>query len=202
MRVPAPVIKILIFLLAIQAFCPAVAQERTFQMFQVMDLPREFNLNSSPSCKLEFQEEWIIDPTGSSISKTVSIFEFPCNDRTETVILPDGSTRLRNISFEFSFLDLPEQMAKEIQLAIIALVNNSYLLPEYYDPREQLLSVYFHEDWSMDEDPLVFSKKVKAITPVIWQRRQTAEGEPLLDAATGYPVYYKLKLERIELRQP
>jgi len=202
MRTASPSLRILIFLLAIHYFNPAGAQERIFQMFQVMDLPREFNLNSSPSCKLEFQEEWIIDPTGSSISKTVSTFEFPCGNRTETVILPEGSTRLRNISFEFSFLDLPEQMAKEIQLAIVALVNNSYPLPEYYDPQEQLLSVYFHEDWSMDEDPLVFSKKVKAITPVIWQRRQTTDGEPLLDPDTGYPVFYKLNLERINLRQP
>lgn len=202
MRTASPTPGILIILLAIHSFNAAVAQERTFQMFQVMDLPREFNLNASPSCKLEFQEEWIIDPAGSSISKTVSSFEFPCDDRSETVNLPEGITRLRNLSFEFSFLDLPEQMAKEIQLAIIALVKKSYPLPEYYDPREQLLSVYFHEDWSMEEDPLVFSKKVKAISPVIWQRRQTTDGEPLLDLDTGYPVFYKLKLERINLRQP
>jgi hypothetical protein len=37
---------------------------------------------------------------------------------------------------------------------------------------------------------------------VIWQERQTAEGEALHDAETGYPVYYILKLERIDLRQP
>ena len=99
-------------------------------------------------------------------------------------------------------MDLPEQMAKEIQMAIIALLNKSHPLPEHYDPQEQLLSVYFHEDWSIEENPLVFTKKVKALTPVIWQRRQTADGEPLLDPDTGYPVYYKLKLERIDLRQP
>ena len=202
MRALAPVIKILFLLITIQAFSAAVAQERTFQMFQVMDMPREFNLNQSSSCRLEFQEEWIIDPTGSSISKTVISLEFPCEDQSSTATLPEGTTRLRNLSFEFSFLDLPEQMAKEIQLAIIALVNNSYPFPDYYDPQKQLLSVYFHEDWSIDDDPLVFTKKVRALSPVIWQQRQTAEGEPLHDAETGYPVYYKLKLERIELRQP
>lgn len=202
MRAAPPTFGILIFLLAMHSFQSAVAQERTFQMFQVMDLPGEFNLNASSTCKLEFQEEWIIDPAGSSISKTVSSFEFPCDDRSETVKLPEGTTRLRNLSFEFSFLDLPEQMAKEIQLAIIALVKESYTLPEYYNPQEQLLSVYFHEDWSMDEDPMVFSKKVKALSPVIWQRRQTTDGEPLLDPDTGYPVFYKIKLERINLRQP
>jgi len=202
MKTASPILGILIFLLAMPGFKSALAQERTFQMFQVMDLPREFNMNGSPSCKLEFQEEWIIDPLRSSISKTVNTFEVPCDDLSSTVKLPEGTTRLKNLSFEFSFLDLPEQMAKEIQIAIIDLVNNSYPLPEYYDLQDQLLSVYFHEDWSMEEDSLVFSKKVKALTPVIWQRRQTTDGEPLLDPDTGYPVFYKLELERIDLRQP
>ena len=202
MRTASPGLIISIFLLAMPCNNSAEAQERTFQMFQVMDMPREFNLNKSSACRLEFQEEWIIDPAGSYISKTVSTFEFPCDELNSTATLHEGTTRLRNLSFEFSFLDLPEQMAKEIQLAIIALVNNSYLLPEYYDPQEQLLSVYFHEDWSINDDPLVFSKKVRAISPVIWQRRQTADGEPLLDPDTGSPVFYKLKLERIDLRQP
>lgn len=202
MRTASPGLRILIFLLAMPCYNSTVAQERTFHMFQVMDMPREFNLNQGSSCRLEFQEEWIIDPMGSSISKTVISFEFPCEDRSSTATLPEGTTRLRKLSFEFSFLDLPEQMSKEIQLAIIALVNNSYPFPDYYDPQKQLLSVYFHEDWSIDDDPLVFTKKVRALSPVIWQQRQTAEGEPIHDAATGYPVYYKLTLERIELRQP
>jgi len=198
----ASAIRILIFLLLSQALSLVKAQEMAFQMFQVMDLPREFNLDRQPSCRLEFQEEWIIDPAGSSISKTVDTVKFPCDDLSVNVTLPEGITRLKNISFEFSFLDLPEQMAKEVQMAIIALVNKSYSFPEFYDPGEQLLSVFFHEEWSMDEDPMVFSKKVKALTPVIWQRRQTTSGEPLLDPDTGYPVFYKLELERINLRQP
>ncbi|MCD4709533.1 MAG: hypothetical protein K8R52_01695 [Bacteroidales bacterium] len=45
-------------------------------------------------------------------------------------------------------------------------------------------------------------KNENGITPVIWQLRQTAEGEPVHDAETGFPVYYKLKLERIDLRNP
>lgn len=194
--------KILIFLLLTQALSLVKAQEISFQMFQMMDLPREFNPNGSPSCKLEFQEEWIIDPAGSSISKTVNTLEFPCDDLNLKVTLPEGTTRLKNISFEFSFLDLPEQMAKEVQMAIISLIKLSYPFPESYDPGEQLLSVFFHEDWSMDEEPLVFIKKVRALTPVIWQRRQTTDGEPLLDPDTGFPVFYKLELERINLRQP
>jgi hypothetical protein len=190
------------FLLLVQAMCPLLAQERSFQMFQAMDLPREFNPDRSPSCKVEFQEEWIIDPASSSILKTVKSFEFPCDDGSSSATLPDGTTRLKNLSFEFSFLDLPEQMAKEIQMAIIDLLNKRYPLPEYYDPQDQLLSIYFHEDWSIESGHKTFTKKVRGLTPIIWQRRQTADGEPLLDPDTGYPVFYKLELERIDLRQP
>ena len=99
-------------------------------------------------------------------------------------------------------MDLTDQKASQLQETMIALINHRYSFPEVYNPQEQLLSVYFHEDWVIEADHQHVKKKVKGITPVIWQQRQTAEGEPLHDAATGYPVYYKLKLERIELRQP
>ena len=192
----------LVFLLAFQANQPVLAQEAAFQMLLAMDLPAEFNKDRSPSCSLEFQEEWIIDPVRSSISKTVDAFTFPCIDGTESVKLPEGVVRLKNISFEFSFLDLPEKMAKEIQMEIIALISKRFPIPEVYDPSEQLLSIYFHEDWTIESGHRVFTKRVRALTPVIWQRRQTSDGEPLHDADTGLPVFYKLELERIELRQP
>jgi hypothetical protein len=54
----------------------------------------------------------------------------------------------------------------------------------------------------IEADHQEFRKRIKALTPVIWQERQTADGEPIPDGETGYPVYYKLKLGRIELRQP
>ena len=190
------------FLLLVGTISPILAQEATFQMQLAMDLPAEFNKDRSSSCSLEFQEEWIIDPARSSISKTVDAFEFPCRDDAERVTLPDGANRLKNLSFEFSFLDLPEKMAKEIQMEIIALISKRISIPEAYDPSEQLLSVHFHEDWTIESGHRVFTKRVRAITPVIWQRRQTADGEPLPDPDTGYPVFYKLKLERIDLRQP
>lgn len=193
---------VLFFLLVVQAIYPVLAQEATFQMHLAMDLPAEFNKNRSTSCSLEFQEEWIIDPARFSISKTVNAFEFPCLDQTESVTLPDGANRLRNLTHEFSFLDLPEKMAKEVQMEIIALISKRMSIPEAYDPPEQLLSIYFHEDWAIESGHRIFTKRVRAITPVIWQRRQTADGEPLLDPDTGYPVFYKLNLERIDLRQP
>lgn len=189
-------------LLLIPAISPLLAQEATFQMRLTMDLPVELHTGNSSSCRVEFHEEWIIDPERSSIIKTVDAFEFPCEDQTEGVRLPDGSMRLKNLSYEFTFLDLPDSLAKEVQKAIIALIDERFPLPEAYDPPEQLLSIYFHEDWVLEPEPSLFSKKIRGITPVIWQRRQTADGEPILDPQTGFPVFYKLSLDRIDLRQP
>jgi hypothetical protein len=43
---------------------------------------------------------------------------------------------------------------------------------------------------------------VRAITPVIWQRRQTEAGDPVNEADTGLPVYYKNQMQQINLRNP
>ena len=205
MKALQAVIKILFFLLAIQAFSPAVAQETIYELLDVMDLPPGLNPKQKVSCSLEFQEQWILNVANASISKEVNAFGISCKDSTEALSLPEGTVRLKNLSYEFSFMDLmdlTDQKASQLQETMIALINHRYSFPEVYNPQEQLLSVYFHEDWVIEADHQHVKKKVKGITPVIWQQRQTAEGEPLHDAATGYPVYYKLKLERIELRQP
>ena len=193
---------ILALLLSMAASCPALAQEHLFKMHLVMDLPRELNPERKTSCSLELHEAWIVDPAGSSISKTVETYKMPCADNTSVPGPGEEVIRLRNLSYEFTFLDLSEQMAKEVQLAFIALINKRFPIPEVYDPPEQLLSVYFHEDWTLDPQEQVFTKKVRSITPVIWQRRQSADGEPILDPDTGLPVFYKQMLERIDLRQP
>ena len=69
-----------------------------------------------------------------------------------------------------------------------------------YDPDKQLLSVIFHEEWFMDPVSGQITKKVLGLTPVIWQRRLTTTGDPVNEAGTGKPVYYKNQLSRIELR--
>ena len=192
-------------LLALQAFGLVVAQETIFQVSDVMDLPPELNPGELASCSLEFQEQWILNVAKSSISKKVDAYDVSCKDSTEVHGLPEGTVRLKNLSYEFSFLDLMDlmdQRARKLQEALIALINQRYAIPELYNPPEQLLSVYFHEDWVFDADHQVFTKTVRGITPVIWQERQTADGEPLPDGDTGYPVYYKLKLPHIDLRQP
>jgi len=196
---------ILIFLFAILAIQPAEAQQSVYEVLDVIDLPPELNPELNTSCRLEFQEQWVLNVARASISKEINTYGISCTDSTESLSLPEGTIRIKNISYEFSFLDLLDLLdlrARKLQEDVIALINIKNPIPEIYDPREQLLSVYFHEEWGIDADHKVFTKRVKGITPVIWQQRQTTSGEAIHDAETGYPVYYKLKLDRIDLRQP
>ncbi len=193
---------ILILLFAFLAIQPAEAQQSVYEVLDVIDLPPELNPELNTSCRLEFQEQWVLNVAKASISKEINAYGISCTDSTESLSLPEGAIRLKDISYEFSFLDLLDQRARKLQEEVIALINIKNPIPEIYDPREQLLSVYFHEEWGIDADQQVFTKRVKGITPVIWQQRQTTSGEAIHDAETGYPVYYKLKLDRIDLRQP
>ena len=201
---------ILLSLLASAALCPLSAQESRHRILDIVDLPAELNQESHPGCKMEFSEEWILDPAGASLSKKVNEYRISCEDSSEHISPAKDELRIKNISYEFSFLDLQEEampMIREktvlkLQKDFIALINALNPLPEFYDPPLQLLSVYFLEDWVFNADQKTINKRVKGITPVIWQQRQTADGKPVLDAATGYPVYYKLSLEQIDLRQP
>ncbi len=194
--------KTLLFLLAIQAFSPAIAQETRYEVLDVMDLPPELNPRRQASCSLEFQEQWILNVAALSISKKVDAYGISCTDSTDLAFLPEGEVRIKEISYEFSFLNLSDPQERKLQEALISLINQSFPIPEVYEPAEQLLSVYFHEDWVIEADHQEFRKRIKALTPVIWQERQTADGEPIPDGETGYPVYYKLKLDRIDLRHP
>jgi hypothetical protein len=193
---------ILILLFAFLAIQPAEAQQSVYEVLDVIDLPPELNPKLNTSCRLEFQEQWVLNVAKASISKEINAYGISCTDSTESLSLPEGAIRLKDISYEFSFLDLLDQRARKLQEEVIALINIKNPIPEIYDPREQLLSVYFHEEWGIDADQQIFTKRVKGITPVIWQQRQTTSGEAIHDAETGYPVYYKLKLDRIDLRQP
>ena len=202
MRALLPSIKILFFLLATQTFRPAMAQETRYEVLDVMDLPPELNPRRQASCSLEFQEQWILNVATLSISKKVDAYGISCIDSTELAFLPEGAFRIKEISYEFSFLNLSDPQERRIQEALISLINQSLPIPTVYEAAEQLLSVYFHEDWVIEADHQEFRKRIKALTPVIWQERQTADGEPIPDGETGYPVYYKLKLDRIDLRHP
>ena len=152
---------------------------------------------------LKFLEEWVIDPKQTSISKQVLEF--------------DGTIPLRNISYEFHLLDPhlvasgniafpePDSMdgpTRQLQEELIALITARDNFNERYQPKDQLLSVIFHEVWNQDPVTLKVTKRVRAITPVIWQRRQTEAGDPVNEAETGLPVYYKNQMQQINLRNP
>ena len=139
MRALLPSIKILFFLLAIQAFSPAIAQETRYEVLDVMDLPPELNPGRQASCSLEFQEQWILNVAALSISKKVDAYGISCTDSTDHAFLPEGAVRIKEISYEFSFLNLSDPQERKLQEALISLINQSVPIPEVYEPAEQLL---------------------------------------------------------------
>ena len=181
---------------------------------------------------LEFIEIWTIDPDKQILQKEVnaSNFIFPAEPELSqdtlrsriSALLSTGSkdqelVRIKNITYEFTLLDPhtpgsnnkdfagPGGMDPEtrrLHQGLISLVRGRSAALARADLDELLLSVYFHETWEVDPSTLQFYKKVDGITPVLWQRRQTSNAEPVDDAETGLPVYYKNLLDRIDLRNP
>jgi len=201
---------LLFVLLVLQAFSPAQAQESIHRVVDRLDLPGDLNPDNIPGCIMEFSENWTLNPAGQSVSKVVNEFTIACEDSSDLYLADEAELRIKEISYEFSFLDLQqeagplllEEAAKNLQAVFIELISRRFPIPEQYNPHEELLSIYFYEEWVYEAGKHEISKQVKGITPVIWQQRKSADGEAVPDAETGYPVFYKLKLERIDLRQP
>ncbi len=193
---------VLFFLLVLGLPTPAWTQGEVFQVVDVIDLPPALNSRQSDSCRIEFREQWTIDVAGSMISKIVSDYGITCHDGTREVPASGKILRIKDISYEFFFLDPHQTGTKELQAAIIALVDARFPVNKIYNLPAQLLSVHFHEEWVLAPAQGELRKRVQGFTPVIWQQRQTAEGKPVNDAESGLPVFYKLELPRIDLRQP
>jgi hypothetical protein len=192
---------------------PLTAQERFHHIIDFVELPAELNIPGDSACFIEFREQWTFPAKGGLI-KEVTGQEFSCSSELP---LPDGVTRIKDISYEFMLLDPhlvesgnkafsgPDSMdnfTRKLQADLIQLIEGRAPFSPLYDPRKQLLSVYFHEEWIINPDSMEISKKVSAITPVIWQRRQTVEGKSINDGDSGLPVYYKTPLQKIFLRLP
>lgn len=201
MRQSKPIL-FLFLMLAWQAAGPLRAQEPVHQVHEVMDLPERLDPAGVLDCTLDFHEQWTIRVPGSSVTKEVSSFRYSCADSSVSLFPVEGKLLVRNINYEFSFLDPAGEVMRELQEDFIALINKLHPLPGVYQPERELLSVYFHEEWILDAEQKSIHKSVTGITPVIWQIRQTADGDPILDLDTGYPVYYTHRLDRIQLRQP
>jgi len=194
--------------------------------------PYDPDMDPEHTWSIKFRESWLISPEKSSILKSVvgyepNILNAPpisadsLQKKFASLIrqLPQvrGTFRLSNISYEFMLLDphiiesgniaFPEPVSmdpwtKKLQEELIALIKSRSVESNRYELNGQLLSVHFHEEWTIDPVSLQITKKVEGITPVIWQRRQTTTSEPVNDADTGLPVYYKNSLPRIGLRNP
>ncbi|TFH28491.1 MAG: hypothetical protein E4H10_00165 [Bacteroidia bacterium] len=192
---------------------PLTAQERFHHIIDFVELPAELNIPGDSACFIEFREQWTFLAKGGLI-KEVTGQEFSCSSEFP---LPDGVARINDISYEFMLLDPhlaesgnkafsgPDSMdnyTRKLQADLIELIQTHAPISPRYDPRKQLLSVYFHEEWIINPDSMEILKKVSAITPVIWQRRQTVEGKSIDEGDSGLPVYYKTPLQKIFLRHP
>lgn len=208
------------FVILAALFSPALsllmAQVQTFQIIDHVEWPVELTLPADSDCFVEFRETWTFNARGTLL-KEVHSQELSCSGEEKEMPVTLGQTRIKDINYEFMLLDPhvmesgniafsePDSMdshTRSLQASLIELVEKYDPIDKDYNPAQQLLSVWFHEEWEVDRGTGAILKKVKAITPVIWQRRQTAEGEAIDDAETGLPVYYKNPLRRIQLRQP
>ncbi|MEN8204100.1 MAG: hypothetical protein ABFS28_15995 [Bacteroidota bacterium] len=168
-------------------------------------------------CTKEFLEEWIIRPREHTVVKQVLDHDSSCMALLMTLPERNGSKVIRNLSYEFNLLDPhliasgnvafsePDSMdlhVRQLQEDLIELISGLSKTAIQYQLNDQLLSVIFHEDWSLNPVTRLITKEVRGITPVIWQRRQTVAGDPVNDGETGLPVYFKNQLERIDLRNP
>ena len=196
-----------ILLAAIASACikPLSAQKGVHQIIDFVELPAELIIPGDTASFIEFTEQWTFRAKGGLIKEV----------KGHDLSLPEGTRRIKEISYEFILLDPhlvasanrafsePDSMdipTRQLQADLIHLIQSLAPISPRYDPEKQLLSVYFHEEWIMDEESREIRKKVKGITPLIWQRRQTAEGRSIDEGDSGLPVYYKTPLQRIPLR--
>jgi hypothetical protein len=198
------------------ALCPVKAQVQTFQITDHVAWPSEKIVPGDRDCYMEFRETWTFNTRGTLL-KEVQSQKLSCSGEEKEMPVPLGQSRIKDINYEFMLLDPhvmesgniafsePDSMdtpTRNLQASLIELVEKYDPIDKDYNPAQQLLSVWFHEQWEVNPETGVSRKKVKAITPVIWQRRQSTEGRGIDDAETGLPVYYKNPLHKIHLRQP
>ncbi len=211
---------ILIILLFCQAGLPGsqmAAQDVEFRIVDFVRLPDAWNGNRDTTCFMEFHEQWSINSRRGSIVKKVTDYTISCSSDTLYLEPGKGFSVIGEISHEFVLLDphltesgnrsfsSPDSMdvrTRALQAQLIALINGYIHMGKLYQPENQLLSLYFHEEWVLEAGSGQLTKIVKGITPVMWQRRQTTTGEFINEPDTGLPVYYKNKLIRIDLRNP
>lgn len=200
---------------------PAWAQEQgpnpSYHLVDDVEITLELPGQKDTVCKPKFLEDWFIDTQANSILKQVVRWDSCCFEILSSIPSKNGYIPIRDISYEFHLLDPhlvasgnrafpePDSMdvfTRDLQAALVALISARSHYEDMYQLDQQLLSVIFHEDWTINLTNGMVLKKVRALTPVIWQRRQTEAGDPVNEADTGLPVYYKIDLKQISLRNP
>lgn len=191
--------------LAVSSFL--TAQPSTIQVIDVV----EFR-----SYVIKFNEVWIISAQRAGLEKRVEFYSVfvPGDPEAESDSLRrelgsvaagmgGGSpVRIRKFNYEFELADPVTGQKNNLHAPLSRLVDLHSLTAKKYDLQQQLWSVRFKEEWMMDPGTLEITKKTTTLIPVIWQRRKTTDGEPVNDAETGLPVYYKVELEPLLLRNP
>ncbi len=183
-----------------------MAQVTEIKVVDRVDIPLALSAPADPAGSLEFIEAWSIDAGRPGMSKKVDSLSTSGISRdafwkmVKGQALAGGKVQWDDVSHEFMLMDPETGQANRLHAPFVSLVSLHSERAGSYRIQDQLLSVQFHETWSLDPDSRMVEKRVRGITPVIWQRRQTTDGEPINDGDTGLPVYFKIELDRIDVR--
>jgi DNA polymerase III epsilon subunit-like protein len=77
----------------------------------------------------------------------------------------------------FAEADSMDKSTRELQGRLIELIGKYISMDSRYDPRQELLSVYFHEEWILDPESPQIIKKVKGITPRHLAKKKNNRGK-------------------------
>jgi len=188
----------LILSLLVAVMATAYGQGSTLRVRDTVQIPSLKPTYPMELTDLCFDEIWSVYPSRPALYKEVVGYK-ALESRKEVEDWP-GDQYQGMITYEYELRD-PQTGKENVPFGPLGeLVQKHSALARNYDIGTQLISVRFREDWFYDTLSREFIKKVQVITPVIWQLRQTKEGEPVNDGDSGLPVYYKLELEPIRLR--
>jgi hypothetical protein len=200
MRVDKMHIMRLMVVLGLLMTAGGLGAQETFTVRDQVDLPLAVGMDMGQDLFVDSYETWTIRPYRNALGKKVDSFRIldrAAPERDE-LILPSAFTA--TVTYEFELADPQTREKTHLLESFVLLVGNASSLAGRYNLKEQLLSVRFREQWAYHPETRTLEKKVLELQPVIWQRRQTEEGFPIDDADTGLPVYFKLELDPIFLR--